>query len=113
MSAPENYSVTESLRDGRAVEIRALRRDDKDDMLMAVGQIGTQSLQRRFFAVKRGFSEREIDYFMSVDFTNHVALVATTDENGQKVVIAGGRYVVTERGRAEIAFVVIDKYQGQ
>lgn len=110
---PEKYSVTERMRDGRAVEIRALRPDDKDDMLAAVGRTGTQSLQRRFFVVKRGFSEKEIAFFMNIDFANHVALVALAEEAGRKVIIGGGRYIVTEPGKAEIAFVVIDDYQGQ
>jgi RimJ/RimL family protein N-acetyltransferase len=113
MPAPENYSATERTRDGRQVEIRALRPDDKDDMLAAVGRTGTQSLQRRFFVVKRGFSEKEIAFFMNIDFANHVALVALADEGGRKVIIGGGRYIVTEPGQAEIAFVVIDDYQGQ
>jgi RimJ/RimL family protein N-acetyltransferase len=110
---PENYSATERTRDGREVEIRALRPDDKDDMLAAVGRTGMQSLQRRFFVVKRGFSEKEIAFFMNIDFANHVALVALAQEDGRKVIIGGGRYVVTEPGKAEIAFVVIDDYQGQ
>ena len=113
MPAPENYSVTERTRDGREVEIRALRPDDKDDMLAAVGRTGTQSLQRRFFVVKRGFSEKEIAFFMNIDFADHVALVALADEGGRKVIIGGGRYIITEPGKAEIAFVVIDDYQGQ
>jgi len=113
MPAPENYSVTERMRDGREVEIRALRPDDKDDMLAAVGRTGTRSLQRRFFVVKRGFSEKEIAFFMNIDFVNHVALVALAEEEGRKVIIGGGRYIVTEPGHAEIAFVVIDDYQGQ
>jgi RimJ/RimL family protein N-acetyltransferase len=113
MAAPENYSATEHLRDGRKVEIRALRSEDKDDMLAAVGRTGTESLQRRFFAVKRGFSEREIAFFMNIDFVNHVALAALADEAGRKAIIGGGRYIVTDPGKAEIAFVVIDDYQGQ
>jgi RimJ/RimL family protein N-acetyltransferase len=72
-----------------------------------------QSLQRRFFAVKRGFSEKEIAFFMNVDFSNHVALAALADEDGRPVIIGGGRYIVVEAGQAEIAFVVIDAYQGQ
>jgi len=112
MAAPEKYSATEHLRDGREVEIRALRPDDKDDMLAAVGRTGTQSLQRRFFVVKRGFSEKEIAFFMNIDFVNHVALAALADEDGRDVIIGGGRYIVTEPGKAEIAFVVIDDYQG-
>ena len=113
MSTPENYSATERLRDGRTVEIRALRPDDKDDMLAAVDRTGAQSLQRRFFAVKRGFSDMEIAFFMNIDLISHVALVALADEDGRKVIIGGGRYIVTEPGKAEIAFVVIDDYQGQ
>jgi RimJ/RimL family protein N-acetyltransferase len=113
MMARENYSATESLRDGRGIEIRALRPDDKDDMLAAIGRTGTQSLQRRFFVVKRGFSEKEIAFFMNIDFADHVALVALAEEDGRKVIVGGGRYIVTEPGKAEIAFVVIDDYQGQ
>ncbi|HEY0848604.1 MAG TPA: GNAT family N-acetyltransferase [Bradyrhizobium sp.] len=113
MTVPENYSVTERLRDGRPVEIRALRPDDKDDMLAAVGRTGMQSLHRRFFVVKRGFSEKEITFFMNIDFVNHVALIVLAEEDRRSVIIGGGRYVVTEPGKAEIAFVVIDDYQGQ
>jgi len=113
MSAPDNYSATERLRDGREVEIRALRPDDKDDMLAAIGRTGMQSLQRRFFVAKRGFSDTEIAFFMNIDFANHVALVALADEDGRKVIVGGGRYIVTEPGKAEIAFVIIDDYQGQ
>ena len=113
MSTPGNYSATERLRDGRTVEIRALRPDDKDDMLAAVDRTGAQSLQRRFFAVKRGFSDMEIAFFMNIDFTSHVALVALADEDGRKAIIGGGRYILTEPSKAEIAFVVIDAYQGQ
>src|SRR5258707_6338166 len=113
MSATSDFSAIEHLRDGREVEIRALRPDDKDDMLAAVGRTGMKSLQRRFFAVKRGFSEKEIAFFMNIDFSNHVALIALADEDGRRVIIGGGRYIVVEPGRAEIAFVVIDAYQGQ
>jgi RimJ/RimL family protein N-acetyltransferase len=111
--APENYSAIERMRDGREIEIRALQPDDKDDMLAAVGRTGMQSLQRRFFVVKRGFSEKEIAFFMNIDFVNHVALAAFADEGGRTVIVGGGRYIVTVPGKAEIAFTVIDDYQGQ
>jgi hypothetical protein len=31
-------------------------------MHAAIGRTSTESLQRRFFAVKRGFSQKEIDF---------------------------------------------------
>ena len=67
--ASENHESNISATD--AVGIRALRPDDREDMLAAVGRTGMQSLQRRFFAVKRGFSEKEIAFFMNVDFSGH------------------------------------------
>jgi RimJ/RimL family protein N-acetyltransferase len=113
MTGVADYSVAERLRNGRPIEIRALRPDDREDMLAAIGRTGVESLHRRFFAVKRGFSEKEIAFFMNIDFSSHVALVALAEEDGRKVIIGGGRYVIVEPGKAEIAFVVIDDYQGQ
>ncbi|MBR0871408.1 GNAT family N-acetyltransferase [Bradyrhizobium tropiciagri] len=110
---PEDYAVSERLRDGRSVNIRALEPGDRNELLNAIGRTGSQSLQRRFFAPKRSFTEKEIDFFTNIDFSNHVALVALAEEDGREVIIGGGRYVVTDPGTAEIAFVVIDDYQGQ
>src|SRR5262249_42859953 len=82
-------------------------------LLTAVGRSSPQSLYRRFFAPKRGFSEGEITYFLDVDFAKHVALVASADEKGQPVIVGGARYIVVRPGKAELAFVVVDQYQGQ
>ena len=112
MPVPENYAASERLRDGRSVEIRMLRADDEEDMLAAIGRTSSQSLQRRFFGPKRSFSKTEVDFFMNIDFTSHVALIALADEDEHEVIIGGGRYVVTDSGMAEIAFVTIDDYQG-
>jgi RimJ/RimL family protein N-acetyltransferase len=107
-----NYTVREILRDGSHVEIRALRRDDEAAMLAAIENTSAQSLQRRFFAMKRHFSEKERAFFMDVDFKTHVAIVALAEEAGRKVIAGGGRYIVFEPGRAEMAFVVVDAWQG-
>jgi hypothetical protein len=45
------YSALELLRDGRRIEIRALRKDDRDNLLAAVARASTESLYRRFFGV--------------------------------------------------------------
>jgi RimJ/RimL family protein N-acetyltransferase len=113
ISQAATYSAIEPIRDGRRVEIRALRPDDRDALLAAVGRASTQSLYRRFFGVKRHFTEQEIEFFTKVDFVNHVALVAVAEEGGGPAVIGGARYIVVEPGTAEVAFAVIDQYQGQ
>ena len=113
MSGASEYSAVEPLRDGRRVEIRALKPDDREGLVAAVGRASDQSLYRRFFGATRDFSEREIAFFLNVDFVNHVALVAVLEEDGRPVIIAGGRYVVVQPGKAEVAFAVVDRYQGQ
>lgn len=107
------YSARELLRDGRPIEIRALRPEDEANMLVAIDQIGGESLHRRFFVTKRGFSAAEREFFMKIDFVNHVALVAELDEDGRSVIVGGSRYVVVKSGEAEVAFMVVDAYQGQ
>src|SRR5579872_5790056 len=107
------YFVDETLRDGRPVTIRALRSDDRRAMLSAVRRVSSQSLYRRFFGPKRGFTEEETDFYVNVDFVTHVALVAVVDEGGREVIVGAGRYIVAEPGKAEMAFAIIDEYQGQ
>lgn len=113
MPAAVEYSVREHLRDDRPITIRALRPDDRTEMLAAIGRTSMQSLQRRFFVPKKGFSEREMTFFLDIDFESHVAIVAEIAEDGRAVIAGGGRYIVVQPGQAEIAFVVVDAYQGQ
>lgn len=82
-------------------------------MLDAINHTNAESLRRRFFITKRAFSDKEKAFFMNTDFVKHVALVAEIDEDRRRRIIGGGRYVVSEPAQAEVAFVVIDGYQGQ
>jgi RimJ/RimL family protein N-acetyltransferase len=106
------YSAIERLRDGQTLLVRALVPADRAGMLAAVKRTSAESLYRRFFAPKRTFSEREIEFFLNVDFISHVALAAVLEEGGRQVVAGGGRYIVSQPGRAEVAFAVDDEHQG-
>ncbi len=113
MMQAKDYSATEILRDGRTIEIRALKPEDRAGMLAAVGRTSDQSLYRRFFTFKRGFTEEEIDFYVNVDFATHVALVAVLEEDGRPVIVGGARYIVVQPGQAEVAFAIDDAHQGK
>jgi GNAT superfamily N-acetyltransferase len=113
MSKAAKFSTTESLRDGRRVEIRALRHEDRGDLEEAVVRAGVESIRRRFFSIRRHFSEKEVEFFTNVDFVSHVALAVIAEERGQPHVLGTGRYIVVEPGRAEVAFALLDEYQRQ
>jgi len=106
------YSAVERLRDGRSVTVRALKPGDRDELVAAVDRVSARSFYLRFFSVKHAFSEKQVDFFLNVDFTSHVALVAVVEEGARPVIAGGGRYVVVQPGVAELAFAVIDEYQG-
>lgn len=105
------YDAIERLRNGAPLQIRALVPGDRDEMLAAVGRFSRETLYRRFFAPKRRFSEREIEFYLNVDFVDHVALAAVLSEGGRQVIVGGARYVVGRPGCAEVAFAIDDPHQ--
>ncbi|ODT22182.1 GNAT family N-acetyltransferase [Hyphomicrobium sp. CS1BSMeth3] len=105
------YAAIETLRDGRAIEIRALRPGDRDGLLLALQESSAESRYRRFFSGKSRFSDDEIAYFLDIDFSTHVALVAV-DERGRGAIVGGGRYILIGPEKAEVAFFVVDRCQG-
>ena len=115
MARAADYSAVETLRDGRRLEIRALRPKDRDQFAAAASSLSAESLYRRFFSAKRHFSDAERSFFVDVDFINHVALIALLEDTGggRPAIVGGARYVVTKPGEAEIAFAVVDQFQGQ
>ena len=100
MPKAEEYSAIEALRDGCLVEIRALQPDDRADLIAAVGRTSDASLYRRFFGLKRSFTDQEAAFFVNVDFVNHVALVALINEKGRSIIAGGGRYIVVQPGQS-------------
>ena len=105
------YDAIERLRNGTSLQIRSLLPSDRTEMLASIGRAGKQTLYRRFFAPKRSFSEREIEFFLNVDFINHVALAAVLSEGGRQVIVGGARYIGSQPGCAEVAFAIDDPHQ--
>ncbi|HUC49348.1 MAG TPA: GNAT family N-acetyltransferase [Xanthobacteraceae bacterium] len=113
MSQARDYAASDSLRNGRHVEIRAIRPDDGTALSATVAGLSAASLRRRFFSVKRNFSEQEKAFFLNVDFANHVALVAELKDGERGAIVGGARYIVIAPATAEVAFAVAEEFQGQ
>jgi RimJ/RimL family protein N-acetyltransferase len=113
MLDPADFSVIETLRNGRSIEIRTQRPQDRKDLEASIALMSDESLYRRFFIAKHHFSEKEVEYFLNIDFLNHVALVAVAQENSKPAIVGAARYVVVGPGRAEVAFGIVDEYQRQ
>jgi GNAT superfamily N-acetyltransferase len=113
---PGKYHASVSLRDGTDIVIRAIRPDDRDSLREQFVRLSPESVRLRFHGLRRSPSETEATYLTQIDFVEHVALVATLATRREQLV-GGCRYIVCGNGpghaRAEIAFIVLDEYQGR
>ena len=110
------FAVTEILKNGVTVSIRAIRPADQAGIVEAFGKLDPESVYTRFFQFKPSLSAQELKAASEVDFQNVVALVVTTKFGGREMII-GGRYMTLDPSRtthrAEVAFLVEEDYHGQ
>jgi len=111
-----NYGVTEILRDGRPLTMRAVRPDDKGLVIEALHDVSADSVYRRLFSVKKSITEDGLRQITEVDFVNTVALVAVLKKEGNDQIVGGARYIRSGTSgageKAEVAFLVTDPFQG-
>lgn len=118
MIDPRDYRADEILRDGGSIHIRAIRPDDKQRLLAHFRAMSPDSVYFRFLGPKRALTDQDLARFTEIDYVSHVALIATLREGPAERIIGVGRYLVSGGGRhraerAEVAFAVVDEYQGR
>ncbi|MBI1818333.1 MAG: GNAT family N-acetyltransferase [Deltaproteobacteria bacterium] len=108
------YSAEAILRDGSSIHIRALRPSDKALLIEHFQQLSPRSVYFRFFGAKKRLTDAELARFTELDFARNAALVAVRRDGGCELLIGVGRYSSSAVAhRAEVAFAVLDKYQGR
>jgi RimJ/RimL family protein N-acetyltransferase len=116
MSDPRDFAVTETLRNGVAVTIRALRADDRERMAAAIRKLDRESIYTRLFGYRDALTEAGLDRVMRFDSDAEVALVVTTGAGAAETIVGAGRYVASgahgAARTAEVAFVVEEDFHG-
>ena len=110
------YAATDKARDGTFVRIRAIRPDDGERLIEAFRHLTPESIRARWHASKPLPTAGEIAAEIECDPERHVALVATVWIEGSERIVGLASYFVdqwTEPRRAEIAFAVLDAWQGR
>ena len=110
------YAASDKARDGTFVRIRAIRPDDGERLVASFRQLSPESIRARWHASKADLTAGEIAAEIDCDPEAHVALVATVWIEGSERIVGMASYFVdqwTEPRRAEIAFAVLDAWQGR
>jgi GNAT superfamily N-acetyltransferase len=100
-----------SARDGTAVGLRRLRRDERELVARLVAGLSEESRRRRFLQPMPRLPEAMLRRLLAVDGRRHVAMVATVA--GDCVGIARYLALADEPGTAEVAVTVTDRFQGR
>jgi len=97
------------LADGRTVEIKAARPEDRDDVRQMHAQLSPENAYLRFFSLSKLAPEREAQRLCRPEGPDHAALLARADGR----LVGAASYELTARpGVAEIAFAVSDDMHG-
>ena len=113
---PRSYSASDKTRDGTFVRIRAIRPDDHGRLAEAFTQLSTERIRARWGGNTAGPTAGEIVERIAVDPDVHVGLVAAVWIDGEERIVGLASYFVdpwSEPLRAEVAFVVLDEWQGR
>ncbi len=114
---PRQYAAIAKLLDGSAIFIRAIRPDDRERLRTHFSHLSPESIRFRFHGFKRALSDTEATSLTTIDFVDHVALVAAFGPEIEQPIIGVGRYIVGVDKRhhryAEVGFAVLDEHQGK
>jgi GNAT superfamily N-acetyltransferase len=99
--------------DVRELEVRAVRSDDKQDLVHGFEQLSDGSRYRRFLSPHNRLRDAELRYFTEVDHHDHEALVAVDPRTGEGV--GEARFIRSREDphAAELAVAVVDDWQGR
>lgn len=101
------------LRDGSRARLRPIAAGDKEILAAAVERMSDESRYRRFFSVVNMLSPEQLAYLTEVDHVDHEAIVAIEPSTGSALGVARFVRRRSEPETAEVAFAVIDEWQGR
>ncbi|MEO8485852.1 MAG: GNAT family N-acetyltransferase [Betaproteobacteria bacterium] len=110
---PEPLRESVTLDDGRVVTLLPVTPDAKEIIAKAMGRVSPESSRRRFFTVRRRFSERELDQMTRLDGWDRWALgaVFAGPDGPEGAAVARFARVAGEPRTAEMALLVVDDFQ--
>jgi acetyl coenzyme A synthetase (ADP forming)-like protein len=106
---PAGDAVDVALRDGSCIRLRPVADADRSAIRAFYEELSSDSVCFRFFGMPD--LDWAADWSVDVDYADRYALVATAGHD--HAIVAHGAYIRIDAGRAEVAFVVADEWQGR
>jgi acyl-CoA hydrolase/GNAT superfamily N-acetyltransferase len=112
--APSLMPTSVRLRTGDAIRIRPLRMADQEVLQDLFYRLSDESVYQRFLNYKKAHPRQEMMALADLDYDQTMALVAEAEHGDSSEIVAMARYDVDPATQlADVAFVVLDAYQGK
>lgn len=107
----EHLRGTLILLDGTVVGFRPLLAEDGDRLQAFHTRLSPDSITLRYFHLVPVLVPAMVEHLTHISYTDRMALVATLGEADDEQIIAVVRHEGLDAGRAEVAFLVEDRWQ--
>lgn len=109
----EGYKTRVTLRNSRTIEFRPLLPSDEFAYRNFFYSLKEETIYLRFFYKMKLFShEHAQQQWSSVDYRKNMSIIGLIQKAGHQEIVAIGTYADDGNGRAEVAFVVREDFQG-
>ena len=110
---PEWAEAEARLKGGRKVHIRPVKPTDELLMQELFYSHSDETIFNRYFRPVRALPHATAQDLVNLDYTEQMALVATTGPIGREKIVGVGRYSLGDpTGLAEVAYTVNERFQG-
>ena len=113
LSYPVEHEEWISLRNGRKMFLRPVKRTDGPLILDIFSRLSGKSVFFRFLTHLERLPPEMLDHLVHIDYSKDFALAASVVEGEKEVFVAVCRYFHLGPGRAELTIAVRDDYHGQ
>ncbi len=106
---PAHWEADVLLSDGRAVRMRPIRPDDRDNVLDFYTRVSSDSKYMRYLAARERLTDRDLARILDADFQDRVCFAIVQNQD----IIAIGDFGRLDEEEAELAFLVEDRHHGR
>lgn len=111
---PEEFVTERKLKDGTPVILRPIKPEDEPMWHDLLASCSTQTLWFRFSYLFKQTTHEMASRYCFVDYDREIGIVAETEEDGERKLIAVGRLVAdVNHETAEYAVIVVDRWHGK
>jgi RimJ/RimL family protein N-acetyltransferase len=111
---PSQYETESLLRDGSSLPLRPIRKDDAQQWLDFVHELGPDIQYLWLHHISKEMGLEDAVRFCTVDYHDTFAFVAETLGEPERDIVAAGKYYrLPNHHSAEVVFATRDDYQGR